>query len=225
MNAQDFGIFVAACRKELHLTQAQLAEKLQVTDKAVSRWERGIGFPDIQLLRPLADALEVSLVELMQSQRIPEVTVTQASDAVADTVHIAKVQQKQFFKRMILGILLLITAVLLCWVLLTGCFTRQDVFLWDYSVIYRDAGDLITIQTGVSSSMGYTRDYKDHSNDPACMKLTFYSAFGGLNGKLGAENVFLLTPAPACTEIYFAHVGGYQLQLRKDPATGLWQRR
>ena len=43
MDANRFGAFVAACRREKHMTQAELAAKIQVTDKAVSRWERGIG--------------------------------------------------------------------------------------------------------------------------------------------------------------------------------------
>ena len=47
----------------------ELAKKLNVTDKAVSRWERGLGFPDINTLEPLADALGVSVLELMQSKR------------------------------------------------------------------------------------------------------------------------------------------------------------
>ena len=47
MDAKKFGAFLAATRKEKNMTQAQLAEKIDVTDKAVSRWERGLGFPDI----------------------------------------------------------------------------------------------------------------------------------------------------------------------------------
>lgn len=51
------------------MTQADLAKKLQVTDKAVSRWERGIGFPDINTLESLADALDISVLELMKSEK------------------------------------------------------------------------------------------------------------------------------------------------------------
>lgn len=70
MDAQKFGTFIAKCRKEKNMTQSELAEKLMVTDKAVSRWERGKGFPDIALLLPLADALKLSVVELMRSEKI-----------------------------------------------------------------------------------------------------------------------------------------------------------
>lgn len=50
------------------MTQAELAEKLHVTDKAISRWERGVGFPDIKLLEPLAEALELTLTELLKCE-------------------------------------------------------------------------------------------------------------------------------------------------------------
>ena len=54
------------------MTQAELAEIIHVTDKAVSRWERGIGFPDINTLEPLADALGLSLSQLMHAGSTPE---------------------------------------------------------------------------------------------------------------------------------------------------------
>lgn len=69
MDAQKFGTFIAQCRKEKHMTQTELAKKLMITDKAVSRWERGKGFPDISLLLPLASALDLSLTELMCSEK------------------------------------------------------------------------------------------------------------------------------------------------------------
>ena len=69
MDAQKFGTFIAQCRKEKSMTQSELAAKIMVTDKTVSRWERGKGFPDINLLLPLAEALEVSVLELMHSER------------------------------------------------------------------------------------------------------------------------------------------------------------
>ena len=70
MDAYKFGCFVAERRKEQKMTQKDLAAKLQVTDKAVSKWERGLGFPDINSLEPLADALGVSIIELMKSEKI-----------------------------------------------------------------------------------------------------------------------------------------------------------
>ena len=65
MEAKTFGAFLARMRKEQNMTQAELAEQLHVTDKAVSRWERGVGLPDVNLLEPLAQALGLSLADLM----------------------------------------------------------------------------------------------------------------------------------------------------------------
>ena len=78
MNAKSFGAFLAQTRRERGLTQSALAEQLHVTDKAVSRWERGLGFPDIGTLEPLAQALGLTLEELMQAGRSPDAPIVLA---------------------------------------------------------------------------------------------------------------------------------------------------
>ena len=78
MDNIQFGAFVAQLRKEQGLTQKELADRLNVTDKAVSKWETGKGFPDLKTLEPLAEALGVSLVELMQGKRQEADTLTVA---------------------------------------------------------------------------------------------------------------------------------------------------
>lgn len=97
MDAQKFGAFIAGVRKERGLTQLELARKLQVTDKAVSRWERGLGFPDINTIQPLAEALELSILEVMRSQRIAEQIIPPdaADAALADTLALARRKQRQ----------------------------------------------------------------------------------------------------------------------------------
>ena len=67
MDAPTFGAFLAETRRARGLTQRDLAERLHVTDKAVSRWERGVGLPDINTLEPLADALGLTLSQLMHA--------------------------------------------------------------------------------------------------------------------------------------------------------------
>ena len=87
MDANKFGCFVADRRKELNMTQKELAAKIHVTDKAVSRWERGLGFPDINTIKELADALNVSITELMTSEKAD----SEKTDAVvSDVIHVAK---------------------------------------------------------------------------------------------------------------------------------------
>lgn len=69
---EKFGEFIKSLRKEKNLTQNLLAEKLYITDKAVSKWERGISMPDISLLSPLSQILGVSVAELLNGERISE---------------------------------------------------------------------------------------------------------------------------------------------------------
>ena len=70
MNSYITGQTIREEREKRGLTQAQLAEKLHVSDKTVSKWETGKGLPDISLVEPLAQALGVSVIELMQGERI-----------------------------------------------------------------------------------------------------------------------------------------------------------
>ncbi len=88
MDNLQFGAFVAQMRKEQGITQKELADRLNVTDKAVSKWETGKGFPDVKLLEPLAQALGVSLVELMQGKRQEAkiLTVAEADAAVSQAM-------------------------------------------------------------------------------------------------------------------------------------------
>ena len=65
LDKQAFGAFVASLRKEKNMTQKELAEKLYLSDKAVSKWERGQSIPDPSLLVPLAECLDVTVTELL----------------------------------------------------------------------------------------------------------------------------------------------------------------
>ena len=64
MNPYVTGAVIKGLRERKGLTQAQLAARLQVSDKAVSRWETAKGYPDITLIEPLAQALDLSLIHI-----------------------------------------------------------------------------------------------------------------------------------------------------------------
>ena len=69
MNNEKFGKLISEARKEKNLTQKGLAKILNVTDKAISKWERGKSYPDISLLEPLSEALNISVVELLKGEK------------------------------------------------------------------------------------------------------------------------------------------------------------
>ena len=72
INNEKFGRFLAEVRKEKQMTQKDLADKLFVSDKTVSKWERGNSMPNVTLLIPLAEVLGISVTELLQGERFKE---------------------------------------------------------------------------------------------------------------------------------------------------------
>lgn len=90
MEHEQIGALVARRRKEKGLTQKQLAQHLGVTDKAVSKWERGLSCPDIALLLPLADALEVTPSELLAGQTADPAPSPQADQAAEEALSYAQ---------------------------------------------------------------------------------------------------------------------------------------
>ena len=69
-------------------SKKELAEKINVTDKAVSKWERGLGFPDIKTIELLAEVLDVSILEIMRSEHLNEnqVSTANASEALVNVI-------------------------------------------------------------------------------------------------------------------------------------------
>lgn len=72
MDAVKIGKFISEKRKRLNMTQSVLASKLHITDKAVSKWERGLSLPDISIIIPLSEILGVSLYDLLKGEESDE---------------------------------------------------------------------------------------------------------------------------------------------------------
>lgn len=82
MDAQKIGEFIKEQRKLKGLTQKELADKINCTDKAVSRWETGRGIPEISMLLPLSKVLEVSVNELLSGEKIEEEKLLEKTEEV-----------------------------------------------------------------------------------------------------------------------------------------------
>lgn len=85
INNEKFGHFLAEVRKEKQMTQKDLADKLFVSDKTVSKWERGNSMPNVTLLIPIADVLDITVTELLQGEKLKE-NKTLNSDVVETLV-------------------------------------------------------------------------------------------------------------------------------------------
>ena len=80
MDKVKIGQFIANCRKDKKLTQEQLAEKLNISKNAVSKWERGICLMNMSLLKPLSEILGVSVNDILSGEKIPEDKIKDKSE-------------------------------------------------------------------------------------------------------------------------------------------------
>ena len=70
MDQEKIGKFIAKCRKQRKMTQAELGEKLGVTEKSISNWENGRNMPDLSLFKPLCNELNITINELLSGEKI-----------------------------------------------------------------------------------------------------------------------------------------------------------
>lgn len=87
VNLEETGKFISKCRREKRLTQKELGERLNVTDRAVSKWETGRGFPDVNIMEDLCRELDINVSELLAGRRIePERYQEETEKMLAATV-------------------------------------------------------------------------------------------------------------------------------------------
>lgn len=123
MNAAYTGNRISALRKEKNLTQKELAEKLHVTDKAVSKWERGLNYPELSLLPIIANILETSISELLGvEQNISDNTI----DVISE---ISKAEKKQLLK--IIKDYLILAIILGAGVIFNMLYIHYVGYVWE----------------------------------------------------------------------------------------------
>ena len=162
MEAKEFGEFIAETRKQKQITQAELAKKLNVTDKAVSRWERGLGFPDINTLEPLAEALGITLTELMSCSKTMDIapivddfqiaadleskTIAPGDEGIIASIDIAIKQRNKLNRRVIIGSAGCAAGV---------CAVLCAVFMW--ALPSKNVADTEFVDTDISSVDNITK--------------------------------------------------------------------
>ena len=117
MNQEKIGKFIAKCRKTKNMTQQELAEKLNVSDRTVGNWENGRNMPDLSLFKPLCNELNISLNDLMSGEKVKEREYQEKLEA--NTINIIdytnkKIENRNNFIGLIFitfGVLISITAI------------------------------------------------------------------------------------------------------------------
>ena len=120
MNKERLGNFIGGERRSLGLTQKDLAARLHVTDKAVSKWERGMSYPDVTLLEPLAAVLDLTVEELMACRRQEIAEQKGAEESMQNLLDISRdsvrKERRRSWQRLgAVLVLLAVTAVVAAW--------------------------------------------------------------------------------------------------------------
>ena len=140
MNQTEIGKFIANCRKEKKLTQAQLAEKLNITDRAVSKWETGKSMPDSSIMLELCEILGITVNELLSGEEIDMESFEEKADE--NLIALKRKDENNMTKNVIISmifsatLLVGIMAGLICDIAISGRLTwslistSSIVFAW-----------------------------------------------------------------------------------------------
>ena len=123
MDNNKTGTLIKELRKEKNMTQKDLADLLHITDRAVSKWERGLCAPDISLLEPLSKALDISITELISGERVAQNEISEKIEESAKNVidyskneiaYKIKLFKKKYLVATIIGIAVVSSICLFC---------------------------------------------------------------------------------------------------------------
>lgn len=184
MDCEKIGNFIMQNRKAKKLTQKQLADKLCVTDRAISRWERGVGTPDISLLITLGEILEVSVNEILLGEKIENITKEQSDKILVDSISLYKKNDIKKTVKIYFLIMIMITSLLLA-----ITFFNISMIISNLSIYY-----IFLILGGLFVSLlVFTKLSKDYLLKKkiviiACVvysiSLVFYSFYTGISYKI-----------------------------------------
>jgi len=119
MDPKKTGTIILEARKKLNMTQKDLADKLYVSDKAVSKWERGLCFPDISVLIPLTEILNISLYDLLRGEKMNKKEV---EETLKNTINYSNSELKRKKKKymtmcsIVIAIVVLISSIALIYI-------------------------------------------------------------------------------------------------------------
>ena len=182
MNKERLGNFISGERKTLGLTQKDLAVRLHVTDKAVSKWERGMSYPDVTLLEPLAAALDLTVEELMacrrQAVKGAEETMQNLLDISRDSVR--KERRRSWQRLAAVLVLLAVTAAVVAYnlIIVRVNDTSQTFLLTEtiggenYVYLRMEGNHLLKLRCGENVQI-IPEDLKDQRGDSLTFRVSY----------------------------------------------------
>lgn len=189
MNKERFGTFIAQRRRELGLTQRDLAQALHLTDKAVSKWERGLSYPDVTLLEPLAAKLELTVGELMACRLEAAAPEAEKEEPMETLMTISKDtvrRERRRSWRRLAGVLVLLAAAgaVIAWNAVMVSETQEtSIFLKEtqegkgYLYVERE-GHLLKLKCGSGASTIRKTTIRTRTPSPGAMSICVTIGFG-----------------------------------------------
>ena len=184
MNKARLGNFISGERKTLGLTQKDLAVRLHVTDKAVSKWERGMSYPDVTLLEPLAAALDLTVEELMACRRQAVTEKKGAEETMQNLLDISRdsvrQERRRSWKRLAAVLVLLaVTAAVVAYSLLivqgedsTSFLLAETIDGENYVYLQMEENHLLKLKCGVDAQVT-SEDLTDEHGDSRFFQITY----------------------------------------------------
>ena len=142
------GKFIAFLRKEKGFTQVSLANRLGISDKTVSKWERGAGLPDVSLMLPLCGILEISVNELLTGEKLTDADYKEkAEGTIMSLVQENKENKKRMLQSVICGI---ITIIAVCSLVVIASYIEMPVAVRIVLIIFAAITAAAGIGTGAT---------------------------------------------------------------------------
>lgn len=184
MNQEKIGKFIASLRKEKNLTQLQLAEKLNITDRAVSKWECGKSMPDPSIMLELCKILGISVNELLIGEKIKEEEILITSDANLVKALTIVQKNKIALKRIILAIIIIATILFIGYLIYWNYeidldYTRGlvECNIEDDTLVFKEYRDASAIHSTIIDTQNNITYVFFHSNDLLYNYIRFHKYF------------------------------------------------
>lgn len=159
MDSKKIGAFIANKRKEKQLTQKQLGEALDCSDKLISKWECGNGLPDVSMMLPLCELLEINVNELLSGENLTQERYPgKAEENMMNLMKTSENQRKRMIKSMVSGIALIIGFVII--LVFLSLVTAYPISL----VMYLDAMGFLELLVILILSLWYAGHLRDFKN-------------------------------------------------------------
>ena len=188
MDQIRIGKFIAETRKQKNMTQRQLADALTISDKTVSKWERGKGLPEVSLMMPLCEALDITVNDLLSGQTVTDTDYKKkAEENMMDLMKENQENKQRFVLSMVCGV---ITIVAVCSLVVIASYIEMPVYARLLVILFAFA----TAVTGIGAAAVLERK-AGHFECPHCKTLFVPSMRDYVNGYHTFTKRWLTCPA------------------------------